>query len=341
MTPRQYVIEQINHRETSPVPYTLPIYPTVADAIDRHYGGAQWRDRIVKYGDIVRLVGYHAGVVDIDERSFRDAYGGVWQKDMNVHHHIAVPLEDPTLDGFEMPEPESLITPEALKAASEQREQSRDQFLLGEIGAGPWEFFWHLRGFQNALMDIAAEPVFAQGMFEKITEQLVAYVDLVADLPLDGIFLGDDWGGQDGVLLGPEYWRRYVKPSWKRVVEAAHRHDLPVFNHCCGSVAQIMPDIVEIGLDCLESVQPEAAGNDPYMFKREYGKDLTLWGGLGSQSIIPFGSPAELKAEIDRLVREMGRGGGYILSPAKALMPDTPVENAVAILEAFVQTDIN
>jgi uroporphyrinogen decarboxylase len=185
-------------------------------------------------------------------------------------------------------------------------------------------------------MDVAAEPVFTEGMFERITNQLLGYIDFAADLPLDGLFLGDDWGGQDGVLLGPDTWRRYIKPSWRKIIEAAHRHGLPVFNHCCGSVAAIMPDVTEIGLDCLESVQPEAAGNDPYFFKREYGNDITFWGGLGSQSIIPFGTPKELATEIGRLIREMGSGGGYILSTAKGLMPDTPAENAAAIVESFV-----
>ena len=108
-----------------------------------------------------------------------------------------------------------------------------------------------------------------------------------------------------------------------------------------GSVAAIMPDVVDIGLDCLESVQPEAAGNDPYLFKREYGRDITFWGGLGSQSIIPFGTPEKLRDEIGRLLREMAAGGGYILSPAKGLMPDTPVENAAAIVESFVEQSLD
>ncbi len=91
MTPREYVAEQINHRETTPVPYTLPIYPSVAEQMDIHYGSAAWRDRIAKY---------------IDDKSFRDAYGGLWQKDLNVHHQISVPLENPSLDGFVLPDPE-------------------------------------------------------------------------------------------------------------------------------------------------------------------------------------------------------------------------------------------
>ncbi len=98
-----------------------------------------------------------------------------------------------------------------------------------------------------------------------------------------------------------------------------------------------MHDIIEIGLDVLESVQPEAVGMNPYGLKCRYGNRITFWGGLGSQSTIPFGAPDEIRAEVAKLCREMGRGGGYILSPAKPLQPETPTENAAAVVEAFLE----
>jgi uroporphyrinogen decarboxylase len=110
-----------------------------------------------------------------------------------------------------------------------------------------------------------------------------------------------------------------------------------VIHHSCGSVAEIMPDIIEIGMDVLESVQPEAAGMNPYELKRKWGDKITFFGGLGSQSIIPFGTPAEIRREVRRLRTEMGRDGGYILAPAKALQPETPTENAAAVFEAFIE----
>jgi uroporphyrinogen decarboxylase len=109
--------------------------------------------------------------------------------------------------------------------------------------------------------------------------------------------------------------------------------------HCCGSIAAIMPDIIEMGVDVLESVQPEAAGMCPYELKRQWGDRITFWGCLGSQSTIPYGTPEQIKAEIRRLCAEMGKGGGFILAPAKPLQPETPTENAVAVLEAFTSQD--
>jgi uroporphyrinogen-III decarboxylase len=95
--------------------------------------------------------------------------------------------------------------------------------------------------------------------------------------------------------------------------------------------------LIEIGVDVLESCQPEAAGMNPYQLKQQWGDKITFWGCLGSQSILPRGTPAQVRAEVGRLCRQMAKGGGYILAPAKALQPETPVENAVAVIEAFTQ----
>ncbi|MBZ0309294.1 MAG: hypothetical protein K8I82_24730, partial [Anaerolineae bacterium] len=103
----------------------------------------------------------------------------------------------------------------------------------------------------------------------------------------------------------------------------------------CGNVVDVIPDAIEIGLDILESVQPEAM--NPYMLKRRFGDNIAFWGGLGSQSILPFGSPDEIHAEVQKLCQEMGRGGGYILAPAKPLQEDTSAVNSAAVVEAFLE----
>ena len=141
------------------------------------------------------------------------------------------------------------------------------------------------------------------------------------------------------MLLGPELWRKFIKPRWARVYEAVHAKGKLVISHCCGSTDGIMPDIIEMGLDVLESVQPEPTGMNPYELKKKWGDKITFWGGLGSQSTIPYGTPDEIKAEVRRLCKEMGRGGGYILAPAKPLQPETTAENAAAVVEAFTNQD--
>ena len=126
-----------------------------------------------------------------------------------------------------------------------------------------------------------------------------------------------------------------MKPNLKRIYDRIQAAGKITLTHCCGNIVDIMPDLIELGLDVLEPVQPEAM--DPYMLKREYGKDITFWGGLGSQSILAFGTPSEVRKEVQRLCREMGAGGGYILAAAKALRPEAPIENSAATLESFLE----
>jgi len=178
-------------------------------------------------------------------------------------------------------------------------------------------------------MDCAIEEDFYAELLERVTGLCLALVAECADVPADAIMMGDDWGDQRGVLIGPERWRRFYKPRYARIFDAIHDQGKLAIMHCCGSVADIMGDIVETGLDVLESVQPEAAGMDPYALKREWGDKITFWGCLGSQQTIPSATPGEIRREIRRLRSEMGKGGGHILAPAKPLRPETPTENAV------------
>ncbi|MDK1031866.1 MAG: uroporphyrinogen decarboxylase family protein, partial [Planctomycetia bacterium] len=223
------------------------------------------------------------------------------------------------------------------KARKVCEENKGRRFLAASFGWGLFESAWGARGFENVLMDMVAEPDFFEELLDRITAQLLAYVDFTCrSLPdIDAIMFGDDWGDQRGIIMGPERWRKLFKPRCAMIYEAARARGKIVMTHCCGSVVDILPDLIEIGLDVLESCQPEARGMNPYELKKKFGDDIAFWGCLGSQSTIPFGTPEEIRSEVKRLCREMGKGGGYILAPAKSLQPGTPTENAVAVIEAF------
>jgi uroporphyrinogen decarboxylase len=172
---------------------------------------------------------------------------------------------------------------------------------------------------------------------DRLMNLYLQFVDYTADLPIDGILFGDDWGHQQGVIIGPKKWRQFLKPRWAQIYARVHAHGKIVMHHSCGSVAELMGDLIEIGMDVLESSQPEPAGMNPYELKKKWGEKITFWGCLGSQSTVPFGAPETIRTEVRRLRAEMGRGGGYILSPAKPIQPGTPVENIAAVFEAFVE----
>ncbi len=331
---REIVLDAVEHRESAAVPYSLPFEESVGERLDAHYGGRQWRERLLPY-----LVGVSAVDTNpktpIDERYVRDPFGGIWRQDLRPWHLEKPPLAEPTFDGYAFPEPERFLRPEWKEKARRTCDENRESFLIGNLGWGLFERSWNLRGFENILMDAITEPDFFEEVLDRLMNLYLAFVEYTADLPVDAIFFGDDWGDQRGIILGPERWRRFLKPRWARIYEAVHAHGKFVMSHSCGSVEAIIPDLIEIGLDVLESVQPEAANMNPYALKQKYGDKIAFWGGIGSQSIIPHGTPEDIHREVARLRHEMSRDGGYILAPAKGLQPETPTSNAVAMVEAF------
>jgi uroporphyrinogen decarboxylase len=336
MKPREYVLDQVDHHETHPVPYSLGFEGDVATQLDAYYGSPDWRERLTPY---IATVGHidTVGQTRVDEAHVRDAFGSLWRDDRRPWHLVNPALQVPDLEGLDFPSADHFIGDvETLKASAlSARAEKADSFQIISIGWGLFEHSWRIRGFENAMLDAIAEPDFYAALLDRLTDLFLAFVDVWADVPADAIMFGDDWGFQQGVLLGPDRWRTYIKPRWARIYQAVHAQGKRTISHSCGSVVDILPDIIEIGLDVLESVQPEARGMNPYALKKEFGSAITFWGCLGSQSTIQFGSPQAIKTEVQRLCTEMGAGGGYILAPAKSLQPGTPVENAAAIVEAF------
>lgn len=338
MKPRALVLEQIGHRETSPIPFTLGFEGDVAERLDAHYGGRAWRERLTPYIVSVSIAGPDwTGDEAVGEGRTRDAFGTVWRTDLRPAHLETPGLPEPSFDGYDFPAPDRFTWPETLEAARQECERHPDSFRVAGFGFGLFERSWTIRGFENALMDVVAHPNFYEELLDRITEMHLAFVAASAKLPVDGVMFSDDWGYQRGVIIGPDRWRELIKPRMAKLYQAAHDAGKLTLQHCCGSIVDIMPDVIEIGLDVLESVQPEAM--NPYELKKRWGDKITFWGGLGSQSTIPFGTPETIKGQVRRLCSEMGRGGGYILAPAKALQPETPTGNAAAVVEAFTNQD--
>ncbi len=334
MTPREIVLEQIHHRETEQIPYTLAFEPEVGTRLDEQLGGEAWRERLIPY------IAQRGGVArstkeELDVTHHRDAFGTVWRTDELPPVVVEPGLKAPSFEGYAFPSVGAFLDQSAKSDAKRNVGESPDSFTIASIGLCLWQS-WYVRGFEATLMDCVTEEDFYGELLERMTELTLALVAECADIPADAIMMGDDWGCQRGVMIGPERWRRFYKPRYARIFDAIHDQGKLAIMHCCGSVADIMGDIVEIGLDVLESVQPEAAGMNPYALKGAWGDKITFWGGLGSQQTIPFATPREIRAEIRRLRSEMSRGGGYILAPAKPLRPETPTENAVAVVEEFL-----
>lgn len=332
MTRREAVIAVINHREAWPMPYTLDWTEQAAEGLTRLYGSADWKVRIDNY---IRGAGGFGGGMPVQPGEARDPYGTLWRVGAEVQMVVEPAIKDPSqIATYRFPDVDALY-PAAVRAAQSEAVAGYDWFTTASIGLGIFERAWALRGMEGLMEDAAAEPEAVDLLFERIAEHQLGVLDRVLELPVDGIRFSDDWSDQRGIMLGPDRWRRMVKPRVARLYARAKSSGKYTLQHCCGNLSDVMPDLIEIGLDVIQSLQPEAM--DVYALKRDFGRDITFWGGLGSQSILPFGTPDQIRAEVKKLATEMGRGGGYILGCAKAVLADTPPANFAACFESFLE----
>ena len=333
MTPREIIREQICHHETVPVPYTLLYDEEVGERLDTYYGGDEWRKKIKAYLARVEDIGV-PDAEKLDDTHERDLFGTVWRTDNTPSVVEKAPLSEPSFQGYDFPTVDKFVDPAKIRSAKKFVDESRDVFTF--TGAPSLFLTWYLRGFETTMMDIVAEENFYIELLDRMTQLTLDFLNTLTELPADAIVMGDDWGGQRGVLIGPDRWRKLYKPRYARIFDAIREQGKFSIMHCCGSVYDIMGDIVDVGLDVLESVQPEAANMNPYELKRRWGDKIAFWGGLGTQQTIPYGTPEEIRSEIRKLHSEMSKGGGYILAPAKPLRPEVPTDNAVAVVEEFL-----
>jgi uroporphyrinogen decarboxylase len=156
-------------------------------------------------------------------------------------------------------------------------------------------------------------------------------LEMVLSADVDGILLGCDWGSQQALMMGPENWRRYIGPRHARLFKRVRAAGKYAFLHSCGNILDVLPDVVDMGVQVLNPVQPECM--DIGEIKTRFGRDLTFWGGISTQQTLPNGSPADVRREIRDVATLLGAGGGYILAPAQAIQDDVPLENCLALIE--------
>jgi len=196
-----------------------------------------------------------------------------------------------------------------------------------------YERAWTLRGIENLLVDMIEEPQFVHDLLDAITEYNLKVIDIGLEYDIDGFHFGDDWGQQRGLIMGPVHWRTFIKPRMARMYARVKSKGLIVSQHSCGDIEEIFPDLIEIGLDIYQTVQPEIYNLKE--IKRKYGNDLTFWGGISTQGLLPYGTAGEVRQVARETIKIMNQDGGYIAAPTHALPRDIPVENVIALMEVF------
>lgn len=191
-----------------------------------------------------------------------------------------------------------------------------------------------LRGPENFLVDIYENRLWCEALIEKIFNVNMERIENMVPTGIDVLFLGDDVGAQQSMMFAPQIWRDLFKPRFRSYIALAKKinPEILVFYHSDGNIFDIIPDLIEIGLDILNPVQPECM--DPLLVKKEFGKHLSFWGTIGTQTTMPFGSVADVKGAAKKMIAEVGRGGGLCLAPTHVLEPDVPLKNIKALIEA-------
>jgi uroporphyrinogen decarboxylase len=196
-----------------------------------------------------------------------------------------------------------------------------------------FERCWSLMGMENVLASMIACPEALEAFFDRICDYYAGLVDIALEYDVDGVYFGDDWGQQHGLIMGPDHWRRFIKPRMARLYERVKSKKKYVIQHSCGDNREIIGDLVEIGLDCYQTFQPEIY--DIAEMKRRYGERLSFWGGVSTQQVLPRVSAREVQEEIVRVVKILRTNGGLIIAPTHALPYDIPPENIMAMVEVF------
>jgi uroporphyrinogen decarboxylase len=304
--------------------------------------------RIPDYEEIVKV---NDGI-----RELTDIWGCKWRMDENKDYYFnqfTYPLEK--YSSIEQGLKNWIIPDIQTHAALIRRDLSEQSAKISEYGviadrncAGLTETSLRIRGYENWYLDTMTDQAGVEKLFDIITEYKLTYWDLVIDWLIENnlkdrvnVFSEcDDLGTQTSTLLEPDYLRKAVIPRfryiWNRIKKRAP--NAKIFMHSCGSVRELLPDLIDAGLDIYNPVQFTAANMELEGLKKDFGKDLVFWGGgVNTQSTLKNGSPYNVSDEVKRILDIMAPGGGFVFTPVHNIQEDVPPENFWAMWDTLME----
>jgi uroporphyrinogen decarboxylase len=364
MKHRERVQTALDHDEPDRCPMQISFTPEFATRLETdlqikgrelhnpHGGGNTYElERTLDEDMILTSVGwvngyYQKGYQDVS--SYMDEWGVTWK---TIEYQTTYgkgkytepaghPLTDDRLiNTYQSPNPER---PELYRETERVVKDYKDEYWI--VGVTPTTIFecaWALRGYEQLMLDLAMNPDIANAILDLPYQYHKTVTERLVNLGVDMIWLGDDVGGQNTMLMSPTMWRRYFKPRMANLIASLRRINprIKIAYHTDGVVYPIIPDLIEIGLDVLNPIQPAAM--DPVRLKKEYGRELCFWGSLDIQKTLPFGTPEEVRAEVITRIQTIGRDGGLIIGPTHNIQLDTPLENFWTMIETIQHTPYN
>jgi uroporphyrinogen decarboxylase len=353
MTGHERVREALRHRKTKQVPKllygeTIGYVPAIERLLRDRCGGAAPRHYfsmdITGVGlnpsrlDTARFAPWFGERSTEAEQSGEIDEWGVWWKGGRYFHfsHIESPLANCSSveEIASFPQPD-LLEPYRARGLKERMGQLHDEgFAVAAYAGSIFEQSWFLRGIDVLMMDMIINPDIAHFLFRRAADYQRRLGELFAAAGVDIVMTGDDVANQRGLTMSVSMWKDFLGPLLSDTVSAI-KHvnpDTAVFYHSCGKLDELIPHLIETGIDILNPIQPDCM--DPAEIYRTYGRQITLWGSISVQQTMPFGTPEDVTREVEDRLSSMGEHGGLILSPAHVLGPETPWENIVAFFNA-------
>lgn len=337
MDKREMVGKALRHQEQEVVPFQVGFTQQAAERFLQWTGDPDSVRRFQNEQNYICGFQYDGSPTELPDRPgyFRDDFGVVWNrtgadKDIGVIEGTVIG----EIDGWEYSFPP--IDKEKLKKRiAEVIEHRNGQFVNVGIGFSLFERAWSLCSMEEVLMAMLTAPKSLSRLFDAICDYNLELLEVILSFDVDSVYFGDDWGQQKGLIMGAPLWRQFIKPPLKRMYEFVKQKNRFVVQHSCGDIHEIFPDLIEIGLDCYQTFQPEIYPMET--IKKEYGAHLCFWGGISTQRLLPFASAEEVRRVTAETLRIMKPSGGYIAGPTHAIPGDVPPENIQAMMEVLTQ----
>ena len=223
-----------------------------------------------------------------------------------------------------------------VQAAADIARFGSEYFVIGDCELTVFELCWHLVGLQRFMEALASQEPYVEPLLAKAFVWSLGIATELTRRGVDAIWFGDDFGTQTGLMISPQMWRRMFKPLYAQLFRAikAINPQVLVIMHSDGAVAPLLPDLIEIGMDVFNPVQPNVPGHDPQEMKARFGNRLAFFGAIDQQHLLPHGSSQEIEAEVRNKIEILGAGGGYMVAPAHIIQADTSVGNVEALIAA-------